>query len=159
MLHLITGIVTEIAYCEADLHVMLQTESEQKIVFIINEDQFLIDEHGNALTWACVAAGNRISAVLSDTTPMTMSIPPQISGAYGYVLTESEQIVCGSFDETMTDKDLLIALEPDDTTCVRNLQGETISIADCDFSEVIIVFGRSTRSIPAFVVPSCVICN
>ena len=91
MLHLITGTVTEIEYSEEELRFMLQTDSEQKIVFFMSEGQFLIDAKGNQLPWSCVTVDTRISAVLSDTTPMTMSIPPQISGAYGYVLTESEQ--------------------------------------------------------------------
>lgn len=156
MLHMIAGTILALEQINNECRMIVKNDAYGKVVFHITDKQFLLDHRGNACDWSAAAIGLEIAAVLSDATPMTMSLPPQISGAYGYILPNGYNIVCGCFDELMTDPSLCLQIQPGEQTRQFDLNCNVLTEIKAPL-EAVVVYGRSTRSIPATTVPECMI--
>ena len=157
MLYIKDGIFVSSSRTENGSIIRMTDELGSEVLFYtdVNIDPF--DCCGNSIPWETAEPGTRCAAVLSDTIPMTMSIPPQIHGAYAFLLPKDNPVVCGTFDENMEDMQLRLCLSVNEETILIDLQGDRLPLSEMAGKEVVVVCGKMTKSIPAYTNPMMIL--
>lgn len=88
-----TGIVSEII--DKDNYKMIHIENDDMgMVFNVAGDVFVIDQKsGNTMKITDIKKDMKITAILPEKAPMTMSIPPQTSSAVGFIINNGDEKV------------------------------------------------------------------
>ena len=136
---------------------LVAEENGGEMLFCISSSAFLIDCAGKPQQWATVEKGMAIAAVIEENTPVMLSLPPKIGNAYGFILCENFFVHCGTFDEELTDKKACLKIVVGENTEVLALGQDAKEDISLTNQPLVIVYGRTTRSIPAETIPECVI--
>jgi len=151
------GMIRHIEETDRGYSVWIRKDDGEEMIFHTHDGMYLIDGHGVPLSWTQITCDTRIAAVYDDNTPVMMSFPAQIGNAYGFVALGDAQIVCGTFDETLTDLSICLKLQMHDSVPILDCFGVPAKERAFAFYPVVVIYGSSTRSIPAITVPDCVI--
>ena len=104
---------------------------------------------------------DEVAVVLKANTPMTMSLPPQVSQVEAFVVLEAAGAVkIDQFDENLTSSDNNLQLNIDEkNTVILDLQGSRrlYTAEDLKNQELVVCYTVSTKSIPAQTTPSMVV--
>lgn len=130
------------------------------MIFTAENGVFVIDQKDNTnKTLQDLKKGMEITAVLSNNSIMTMSIPPITPGAVGFIINSEKGFIDLSiYDQDLTNAQNTLQLNIDDKTTIVDLQGskKIFSQEDLKNNELLVFYGASTRSIPAQTSPSFV---
>lgn len=155
----LTGKINEVTLNE-DGSARISFESTERGEIIFNEGADCMIIVGNEVkTIKELAAGMEATVVMEDNAPMTMSLPPQTSGAVAIVAQgETPSFVAvDKFDDELTSASL--KLNMDDTVKILDIRGtkQVLTAEDVKGQKAIVVYGASTKSIPAQTTPYMVI--
>lgn len=128
-------------------------DDEFGIVYTADANAFIVNsENGNFMTFDELQNDMKISAVISKYAPMTMSLPP-ITNAIGFVVGEENFVATGYFDEEWTSKDTqpMLQLNISEQTKIVDMAGskKIFTQEDLKNQDCLVVYGATTRSIPA----------
>lgn len=137
------------------------SDGDMGIIFWIADPIFVIHEKDQSYgTLENLEKGMEISAIMKESSPMTMSIPPQTNGVIGIVVEDDEiyQSTIGIFDEFLTDAEAMLRLNiGEDTKIVDQKGSKRMYVAeDIKNTECLVIYGATTRSIPAQTTPKLV---
>ena len=155
----LTGKINEVTLNE-DGSARISFESTERGEIIFNEGADCMIIVGNEVkTIKELAAGMEATVVMEDNAPMTMSLPPQTSGAVAIVAQGETPsfVVVDKFDDELTSAGL--KLNMDDTVKILDIRGtkQVLTAEDVKGQKAIVVYGASTKSIPAQTTPYMVI--
>ena len=147
----LTGKINEVTLNE-DGSARISFESTERGEIIFNEGADCMIIVGNEVkTIKELAAGMEATVVMEDNAPMTMSLPPQTSGAVAIVAQGETPsfVVVDKFDDELTSAGL--KLNMDDTVKILDIRGtkQVLTAEDVKGQKAIVVYGASTKSIPA----------
>ena len=108
---------------------------------------------------ADLKAGMTVSVVMEDNAPMTLSLPPQTNAAVAIVV-EGEtpsNVAVDKFDEELTGKTVKLIM--DEKVQILDIRGtkQALTAEDIKNNKAIVIYGASTKSIPAQTTPYMVI--
>lgn len=130
------------------------------MVFHVSKTVFVIDKKTNAyLTIADIKKGMTVTAVLDKMSPMTMSIPPQTSGAIGFIINSDQGFIdVSTYNDELVNFENTLQLNIDSKTKIVDVKGtkRAYRVEDLKKSECLVLYNASTRSIPAQTTPEFV---
>ena len=99
-----------------------------------------------------------ITAILGKKTPMTMSLPP-MTNPMGIVVGEENSVSTAYFDEQLTSEEIMLQLNISDETKIVDMAGtkKVFTQDDIKNQNGLVLYGITTRSIPAQTTPEKVI--
>ncbi len=138
--------------------IAVETAERGEIVF--NEDTNLMVIEGNSLRVVNdLKEGMEVSVVMDDNAPMTMSIPPQTNGAIAFVIegVNPSFVAVEKFDEELSSQTLKLNI--DNSVSIIDINGskKMFTADDIKGSKAIVVYGASTKSLPAQTTPYIVV--
>lgn len=133
---------------------------QEKIVFHIGEDMTLVDEKTKDLIERDdLKEGREVSVFYKENTPMTMSIPAQISPD-ALLVRDSNQVgsvKVANFNSQLVDPDNELKLNVSDETDIVDNDGEKASKDKLADKDLMVFYTATTRSIPAQTSPEKII--
>lgn len=153
------GKIKEVAVNEdGSARISVETETRGEIVFNETSDCMVIADNA-VKALADLKAGMTVSVVMEDNAPMTLSLPPQTSAAVAIVV-EGEtpsNVAVDKFDEELTGKTVKLIM--DEKVQILDIRGtkQALTAEDIKNNKAIIIYGASTKSIPAQTTPYMVI--
>lgn len=149
---LVSGKVTSIVK-NKDYETITITNDNMGMVFHVMPSVFIIDQKTSTYKEISdIKEGMTITAILNKLSPMTMSLPPQTGGAIGFVInSENGCINLSTFNKELVNFENTLKLNISDKTHIVNSRGEKKIFTEEDLkgSECLVLYGISTRSIPA----------
>ena len=157
---LVSGTVTDVQ-ANKDYTTITISNDDMGMVFHADPTAFVIDKKTNKyLTVADIKTGMRITAVLDKMSPMTLSLPPQTSGAIGFVINSDQGFVDLSvYNEELVNFENTLKLNLGSETQIADVNGtkKLFGADDLKGSECLVFYTVSTRSIPAQTTPEFVL--
>lgn len=155
----LTGKITAVTVDEeGTARINFENEERGEIVFIEGADCMVIADN-EVKTVKDLAEGMEVTIVMSDSAPMTMSLPPQTSGAVAIVVNGETPVFTAveKFDDELTSKTLKLNI--DETVKILDIRGtkQALTADDIKGHKAIVVYGASTKSIPAQTTPAFVV--
>ena len=155
----LTGKITAVAANEdGSVRITFQNEERGEIIFNETADCMVIAD-GAVKSVKDLAEGMEVTIVMDDLAPMTMSIPPQTSGAVAIVVNGETPVFTAvdKFDDELTGKTLKLTM--DDKVQVLDVRGtkQVLTADDVKGHKAVVVYTTATKSIPAQTTPSFVI--
>ena len=153
------GKIKEVAVNEdGSTRISVETETRGEIVFNETSDCMVIADNA-VKALADLKAGMTVSVVMEDNAPMTLSLPPQTSAAVAIVV-EGEtpsNVAVDKFDEELTGKTVKLIM--DEKVQILDIRGtkQALTAEDIKNNKAIVIYGASTKSIPAQTTPYMVI--
>ena len=153
------GKIKEVAVNEdGSARISVETETRGEIVFNETSDCMVIADNA-VKALADLKAGMTVSVVMEDNAPMTLSLPPQTSAAVAIVV-EGEtpsNVAVDKFDEELTGKTVKLIM--DEKVQILDIRGtkQALTAEDIKNNKAIVIYGASTKSIPAQTTPYMVI--
>lgn len=136
------------------------TNDNMGMVFTVEKDVFVVDSKDNSYkTLEDIKEGDEITALLKNDSVMTMSIPPMTPGAAGFVINSEGSFVDVSvYNDELVNLENTLKLNIDEKTTITDITGskKIFTADDVKNSEALVIYGASTRSIPAQTSPSFV---
>lgn len=133
---------------------------QERIVFHIREDMLIVDEKSKDLIERDqLKEGSQVSVFYKENTPMTMSIPPQLSPD-ALVVNDSDQIgfvKIANFNSELVDPDNELKLNISDETEIVDNDGEKANKDKLADKDLMVFYTVTTRSIPAQTSPEKII--
>ena len=153
------GTITAVTVNEdSTARITFQSEERGEIIFNEASDCMVIID-GAVKTLADLKEGMTATIVMDDFAPMTMSLPPQTSGAVAIVANGETPVFTAvdKFDDELTGKTLKLVM--DENVQILDIRGtkQALTADDIKGHKAIVVYGASTKSIPAQTTPSFVI--
>lgn len=111
---------------------------------------------GSIKTVKDLKEGMEITAVLPANSIMTMSIPPMTPSAIGFVMNaEGTTVMTGKFNDELVNEDNTLKLNIAEDTSIVSITGtkNILTAEDIKGSDALVIYGASTRSIPAQTTP------
>ncbi len=143
---------------DGSARISVETETRGEIIFNEMTDCMVIADN-TVKTFADLAVDMQVSVVMKDNSPMTMSLPPQTSGAVAFVVKGEtpSSVVVDEFNEELTGKTLKLNI--DESVQILDIRGtkQILTAEDVKGSKAIVIYGASTKSIPAQTTPYMVI--
>lgn len=89
----VTGTVSEVT--DKENYYMIHVENDDMgMIFNVKDEIFVVDQKtGKNMKITDIVKEMKITAILLKNSPMTMSIPPQTSGAFGFVINNGDEKV------------------------------------------------------------------
>ena len=153
------GKIKEVAVNEdGSARISVETETRGEIVFNETSDCMVIADNA-VKALADLKAGMTVSVVMEDNAPTTLSLPPQTSAAVAIVV-EGEtpsNVAVDKFDEELTGKTVKLIM--DEKVQILDIRGtkQALTAEDIKNNKAIVIYGASTKSIPAQTTPYMVI--
>lgn len=155
-----TGTVTGVEKREGYTSVAID-DGGMGLVLNADDSMFVMDSaDGSLKSIGDLEEGMEITVVLSDRTPMTMSIPPIVTGATAVIIgSEGKNVDVLKFDNSLVSTDNFLQLNISEDTAISDIMGSRKMFTEADIkgATAIVVYGVTTRSIPAQTTPSNVI--
>lgn len=128
------------------------------IIFNVANAFVLNSEDGSFSEVADLEEGEFVKVVLDNNAPMTMSLPPQTSGALGFV-TGQGNVTVADFNEELVNVENTLMLNISEETSITSSTGskQILTADDVKNSTVLAVYDTKTKSIPAQATPSAVV--
>ena len=156
----IEGKVTSVEAQDDYTRIMID-DGDMGLVLNLQSGAYIVDsKDGSFKTPADLTEGMEIAVVLNAMTPMTMSIPPMVSSAEAVIIkSEGKSVSVLTFDENLVSTDNSLMLNIGENTVIGDVQGtkKVFSADDIKGATAIVVYGPTTRSIPAQTTPERVI--
>ena len=153
------GTITAVTVNEdSTARITFQSEERGEIIFNEASDCMVIID-GAVKTLADLKEGMTATIVMDDFAPMTMSLPPQTSGAIAIVVdgeTPTTTVV-EKFNDELVGGDVKLII--DETVQILDIRGtrQILTADDIKGHKAIVVYGASTKSIPAQTTPYLVV--
>ena len=153
------GTITAVTVNEdSTARITFQSEERGEIIFNEASDCMVIID-GAVKTLADLKEGMTATIVMDDFAPMTMSLPPQTSGAIAIVVdgeTPTTTVV-EKFNDELVGGDVKLII--DETVQILDIRGtrQILTADDIKGHKAIAVYGASTKSIPAQTTPYFVV--
>ena len=143
---------------DSTARITFQSEERGEIIFNEASDCMVIID-GAVKTLADLKEGMTATIVMDDFAPMTMSLPPQTSGAIAIVVdgeTPTTTVV-EKFNDELVGGDVKLII--DETVQILDIRGtrQILTADDIKGHKAIAVYGASTKSIPAQTTPYLVV--
>ena len=121
---LVSGTVTEVQ-ADKEFTTITISNNNMGMVFHVDPKVFVIDKKtSNYMTVAEIKTGMNITAILDKMSPMTMSLPPQTSGAIGFVINSDQgSIDLSVYNEELVNFENTLKLNPDKETQIADVNG------------------------------------
>ena len=144
---------------DGSARISVETETRGEIVFNETAADCMVIADNAVKALADLKAGMTVSVVMEDNAPMTLSLPPQTSAAVAIVV-EGEtpsNVAVDKFDEELTGKTVKLIM--DEKVQILDIRGtkQALTAEDIKNNKAIIIYGASTKSIPAQTTPYMVI--
>lgn len=156
----IEGKITSVEAQDDYTRIMID-DGDMGLVLNLQSGAYIVDsKDGSLKTPADLAEGMEVAVVLNAMTPMTMSIPPMVSSAEAVIIkSEGQNVSVLTFDENLVSTDNSLMLNIGENTVIGDVQGtkKAFSADDIKGATAIVVYGATTRSIPAQTTPERVI--
>lgn len=106
-----------------------------------------------------LAEGDEVMAILDALAPTTLSLPPQTSGVAGLVKMDGGNVDLSIYDEELVNRENSLKLNVGEKTVITDIRGSRMlfTAEDLKNSELLVLYGASTRSIPAQTTPTAVV--
>lgn len=155
---LVNGTISAIEKTEESVRIDIDNDT-MGMVFHVAGNVFLLDQEGNYSTLEDLKEGMEITAIIPANAPVTMSIPPMTSGAIGFVIIgEGTNIDLSSYNDELVNAQNTLQLNVDEKVSIVDVKGSKMKYAEEDLKnkELLVLYGPSTRSIPAQTTPMLV---
>lgn len=133
---------------------------QEKMVFHIREDMTIVDEKSKEfIERDDLKEGSQVSVFFKENTPMTMSIPAQLSPD-AIVVNNTEDtgfVKIAHFNSELVDSDNQLKLNITDETVIVDSKGEKLEKDKLANKNLMVFYTISTRSIPAQTSPEKII--
>ncbi|NLI89683.1 MAG: copper amine oxidase N-terminal domain-containing protein [Epulopiscium sp.] len=158
-----TGTISKVNERDGNISIWVDSdieEDEYGVVFHISDKVSLWDRESEELVGADkLEEGMRIDAFYPTNTPMTMSLPPQLTPEI--IVIQGEEYVgssyVGEFNDNLVSTDNYLKLKIAEDTLLVNEEGQAVEVEDIYGKPVLVFYGAATKSIPAQTVPSKVV--
>lgn len=155
----LTGKLTAVTFEEdGTARIHFQNEERGEIVFIEGADCMVIAD-GALKSVKDLKEGMEVTVVMDDLAPMTMSLPPQTSGAVAIVVNGETPVFTAveKFNDELTGTTLKLNI--DETVQILDIRGtkQILTADSIKGHKAMVVYGASTKSIPAQTTPSFVV--
>ena len=154
------GEITEVVE-EGDSYIVLVGDPINGTKLVLDNSQLIIDAATLGYMQSTdLQVGMKITVVVSDKTPMTMSLPAMISEPTAIIVnSEDTQVGVGFFNEELVNKENTLALNIDRNTYIVNTTGEkrVFTAEDIMNQNAVVIYSMTTRSIPAQTSPHMVL--
>ena len=152
----ITTITTETKEDGEFATITIENE-DMGMVFTTSTATVIYDaKDGSIKTVKDLTEGMEITAVLPSNSIMTMSIPPMTPSAVGFVMNaEGTTVMTGKFNDELVNEDNTLKLNIAEDTSIVSITGtkNILTAEDIKGSDALVIYGASTRSIPAQTTP------
>lgn len=153
---LVRGTIAEITKEEGYTRISIDND-DMGMVFTVENNVFVVDQKdGSYKSLEDLEKGMEITALLDNMSVMTMSIPPMTPGAIGFIMNEEgSNMDLSIYNKELTNKENTLKLNIDDKTIITDSRGarKVFTQEDIKESECLVLYGASTRSIPAQTTP------
>lgn len=155
----LAGKITAVTFEEdGTARITFQNEERGEIIFIEGADCMVIADN-ELKTLQDLKEGMEVTIVMNDMAPMTMSIPPQTSGAVAIVANGETPVFTAveKFDDELTGQTLKLNI--DETVQILDIRGtkQVLTADSIKGHKAMVVYGASTKSIPAQTTPAFVV--
>ncbi len=148
----ITAITTETTE-EGEFLTITTGEGVDGIVFTTSAPTVVYDaKDGSVKTAKDLTEGMEITAVLPSNAIMTMSIPPMTPSAMGFVINaEGTSVMVGKFNDELVNEENKLALNVSEETSIVSITGtkQILTAEDIKGNDCLVIYGATTKSIPA----------
>ena len=112
-------------------------------------------EDGNSASSNEISEGDTVTALYTSNTPMALSDPPQINPLMIILHDSDNNVKIDHFDKDLlsSDKKLQLVLS-EDTVLEAFKTKQIVNAQDLEDRDLIVIYGATTRSLPAQTVPS-----
>lgn len=155
-----TGEITHLSKEEDKLEILVGSEIEGTR-FIIQPQNILLDVKSLEMKKPeDLKIGMNITVVIEKDAPMTMSLPPLCSSQTAILINSPDkQVEVAYFDRDLVNEENTLMLNVSEETMIQNSRGErrVFTAEDIKNQDAIVIYTRSTRSIPAQTNPEYVL--
>lgn len=148
----ITAITAETTE-EGEFLTITTGEGIDGIVFTTSASTVVYDaKDGSVKTAKDLTEGMEITAVMPANSIMTMSIPPMTPSAMGFVINaEGTSVMVGKFNDELVNEENKLALNISEETSIVSITGtkQVLTAEDIKGNDCLVIYGATTRSIPA----------
>lgn len=148
----ITAITAETTE-EGEFLTITTGEGVDGIVFTTSASTVVYDaKDGSVKTAKDLTEGMEITAVMPANSIMTMSIPPMTPSAMGFVINaEGTSVMVGKFNDELVNEENKLALNISEETSIVSITGtkQVLTAEDIKGNDCLVIYGATTRSIPA----------
>lgn len=148
----ITAITAETTE-EGEFLTITTGEGVDGIVFTTSASTVVYDaKDGSVKTAKDLTEGMEITAVMPANSIMTMSLPPMTPSAMGFVINaEGTSVMVGKFNDELVNEENKLALNISEETSIVSITGtkQVLTAEDIKGNDCLVIYGATTRSIPA----------
>lgn len=148
----ITAITAETTE-EGEFLTITTGEGVDGIVFTTSASTVVYDaKDGSVKTAKDLTEGMEITAVMPANSIMTMSLPPMTPSAMGFVINaEGTSVMVGKFNDELVNEENKLALNISEETSIVSITGtkQGLTAEDIKGNDCLVIYGATTRSIPA----------
>ena len=156
---LFIGTINEITKSESGVYSIAVVSEDETVVFVYN-DQFIIDQSSLSLkTVEDLAKGSEITVIWDKLSPMTLSLPPITPGAIGFVINSEDGFIdLSEYNEELVNSDNSLKLNISEDTVILSSEDSEAALTENDLKgkELLVLYGASTKSIPAQTTPGLI---
>ena len=151
----LTGKITACEKNEQGYSITFESNEMGTIILNEAENGCLVFDGSKLADFTALKADTEVTVVLDNNAPMTMSLPGQTNGAVAIVMNNNAFV--GKFNDALENDKL--KLEIGDNTQILDVRGtkQILKADDIKGKEAIVVYGVSTKSIPAITTPDFVV--
>ena len=151
----LTGKITACEKNEQGYSITFESNEMGTIILNEAENGCLVFDGSKLADFTALKANTEVTVILDNNAPMTMSLPGQTNGAVAIVMNNNAFV--GKFNDNLENDEL--KLEIGDNTQILDVRGtkQILKADDIKGKEAIVVYGVSTKSIPAITTPDFVV--
>ena len=128
---------------------------EESPVLTVTDSTLVFDNTGKEVE---LKKGDKVSAYTNANKPMILIYPPQYTPDAVIVEKGNDSTaVVGTFDDELTDLQLKLQLNVEDSTDISSVSGDKLKAEDLKGQNLVVFYTSSTKSIPAQTTPEKVI--
>ncbi|MGN0711550.1 MAG: stalk domain-containing protein [Anaerovoracaceae bacterium] len=142
------------------IEVKASDSDELDVIYNVSPDTYTFSQIENGVvSLDSIKEGMKISAVMSQNVPMTMSLPPHISDVSAFVIMGEGFAEVSYFNNELINAENTLKLNISEKTNILNTNGTKmlLNAEDVKNHDCIVLYTSSTRSIPAQTTPETVI--
>lgn len=167
---LVSGVISSIESTDGSVSIQLSDKADKtasngladiKLIANVNDYIRVIDQKDmSEKSVADLKEGTKVSLLLLNNSPMTMSLPPMTNGVDAIIIESDSNFMDLSFyNEELVNAENQLKLNIDEKTKISDLKGskKVFTADDVKNKEALVFYGASTRSIPAQTSPTGII--
>ncbi len=155
------GVVSAMEKFDGSLSVTISDDFGELLVLNLNEKSKVYDAENNSfIELSALKEGDKLAAIMSANSAMTLSLPPIANDAAYLIKTnDNMNIKIGAFDENLLSSDDELQLNVGRETVIMDTMGtkKIFTPEDIKNAQCAVIYSVSTMSIPAQTSPEAVI--